>query len=216
MDPEPFYHAGQYMGTLVEAEDGSLVVVSDDGQVLAAATADGQALDVADFAVDGNDSPVGEHVPSPEPEFVDEPPPEPDADQLEGAIETQLGAGAMALEHRLGRPLTNAERTGVNDVLIAQLEGGGNLDPFTSFDVHHELAGTTPPDLDNDEDRVRYMTERFEDMGRDHAEPVTPEDIAEIDTDTTDGLTELMTHQLNGEAPLSDGRYVGEPPDTAA
>lgn len=202
MTAEPFYHDGEYVGTLTQADDGSFVVVTDDGQVVAAAGANGQPLNAADFAVDS--TPPAEPD---EPDTFDEPEPDPAPDHLEDAVDTHLTAGTMAVEHRIGRPLTNAERETITDVMVMQLEHGSDLDPFRALDVHHEIAGTTPPDLDDPDQRDRYMAERLTDLDRDTSP--APE-IDTEPTDTTDmSLDELNAHmarQADGHAPLKIGR----------
>src|SRR4051812_42420904 len=50
----------EYLGTMRWADDGSAVLVSDDGEILSALDPDGNPADPAEFMVEGDASPMGD------------------------------------------------------------------------------------------------------------------------------------------------------------
>lgn len=171
--------AGEPVGYVHQADDGAMVLIGFEGQILGAASADGQALDPNDYTFAGQDDGMADRIGQLEQQaaanehYLREqqrlqqlgPVDQADAELTWHRMQEDVANQADSFEARIGRKLTQREQYRLAEVLGNHANAGRDVD-IVHAAQQLEQEGFAFHSKDNHDDRVKLAVERLADRDR--------------------------------------------------
>jgi hypothetical protein len=202
---------GQPVGEVVDSDDGAKVLLSFDGNVIAASSADGQPLDPAGYAVDGDDDLTGrmdaleaarqddttlfrEAIALQEAQRAEK------ADAAQEQTYRDIDLQAEALRRMLGRPLLQQEAKTLGEITAADEQAGRQIDLVNAFGRAMDEGLITRGRLETVTDRRNHITDALnESEAADRQQHVAENGPEDVSVDTREGRAALINDAVNGD-----------------